>query len=285
MRKLSTILMAVAILFLVSGDVWADCGACPGEGKAAAKKTEGCTKGQHDAAKVLQAGDKPGCSKSCTKAAAGKSGCGESGTAHLKACAWKPDSCHSLAKLVPTMTYKVGDKETCCSKEAAKLAGENGKIEYLVMGETYANKAEATKAVTNLMNALTEELLTVHMVVDGESFECPKAAKQKADGTHSKVQYVALRRTFDTSESALAAIEKAKETLNDVDVTYVVDGKNMKCTKTAQKCAKEGKKVECHVGDKTTSCPVEADMLVAQAKLMALMKAIQAPEVEKSASL
>jgi hypothetical protein len=123
------------------------------------------------------------------------------------------------------------------------------------------------------------------MMVGDESFECPHMAVKKANETHSEVQYVALRRKFDTKESALAAVEKAKKTMHDVDATYVVDGKPMKCSKTAQKCAKEGKKVECHVGSKKTCCPVEADMLVAQARLMALMKSIQAPDVEKSASL
>ena len=285
MRKLSMLMMAVAVLFLVSGNVRADDKPGCSKSKASVNKTEGCTKGTQDAAKSVQVGEKSGCSKSCTKAAADKSGCDKSAATCLKTCAWKPDSCQPLDKLLPTMAYRVGDKETSCPKEAAELAGKEGKIQYVVMGRTYADQGEATKAVTDLMNELTEELLTVHMMVGDESFDCPHTAKQKAEETHSKVQYVALRQRFDTKESATAAVEKAKDAMNRVDVTYMVDGKSMKCSKTARKCAEEGKKVECHVGDKTTCCPVEADMLVAQARLMALVKAIQAPEVEKAASL
>jgi hypothetical protein len=285
MRKLSMLLMTVAILFLVSGNLRADDKPACSKDKATANKAEGCTKGMHDSANTVRTGEKSGCSKACTKSAADKSCCDKNAAECLMTCAWKPDSCQSLDKLIPTMTYQVGDKETSCPMEAAKLAGKDGKITYVVMGKTYANEAEANKAMTELMNTLSQELLTVRTVVGDESFECPHMAQQKAEETHSKVQYVALRKRFDTKERAMAAVDQAKKAMNQVDVTYTVDGKNMKCSKTAQKCAQEGKKVECHVGDKTTCCPTQADMLVAQARLMALVKTIQAPEVEKAASL
>jgi hypothetical protein len=281
------------------------CGSCGGA-KAAQKASDktGCSKpcGEGDMKKVA---DKSGCSKPCGKGdmqkVAGKSGCskscgkgdmkmasgkcGKSMATCMKSCAWKPGCCESLAKMVPTMTYKVGDKTTQCSQEAKQMASHcsSMKVQYVVMDKAYDNQGEAAKAMTQAMNDLVTELTTVKMMVGDESYGCSHAAKQKAESTDAKVQYVVLRQKFDCKDSAMAAAKRAHEAVEKVSMSYVVDGKPAHCSKMASKCSKDGKKVEYCVGENKTCCPTEADMMVARAKLMTLIESIE--QGQRSASL
>lgn len=246
-----------------------------------------------------QAKAKAGCSKSGIVAVGDKAAVGDeaavadkaagchkfkSGFRKTLAAGEKYSGCHKFAQM-PAIAYRVGDKETPCLKEAQSLAGKEGEIAYLLSDKSYDDRTEAVKALTAILNERTDELLTVRMRVGDKSFYCPMSAKQVAKDSGSQVRFVALARSFEEKADADKAVAQARETLKKVALTYNVDGAPTKCSMTASKCAKDGKKVEYVLGDESTCCPVEAQMFLARARLLALINAPKLEPEKQTASL
>lgn len=260
MKKFCSFVAVLAIAALSAGNVMA----CDKHEQAKA----GCSKSG-----IVAVGDKAaGCPKS-------KSGC-----AKALAAGAKYSGCHKSAQM-PAIAYRVGDKETPCIKEAELLASKEGKITYLLSGKSYDDRTEAVKALTAILNERTDDLLTVRMRVGDKNVSCPMSAKQMAKDSGSPVRFVALARTFDEKAAAEKAVAQARETLEKVALTYNVDGAPTKCSMTASKCAKDGKKVEYVLGKESTCCPVEAQMFLARARLLALINTPTYEPEKQTASL
>lgn len=146
----------------------------------------------------------PGCDQS---AHAKKSGCSKTSA----------DKCDkgALAAL-PKMHYKVGDFETCCYETAKKKAGEKETVHYLVGGESFDCRTEASAKLASMLEKDLEKMMEVQYSVAGECVGCPMAAKQLASEKHAQVKYRLAGVDFDSKDEA----EKAGESVHAAVVAY-----------------------------------------------------------------
>jgi len=157
-----------------------------------------------------------------TVASAEKSGCCK---VKLQAAVAK------VMKDLPAMSYKVADKETNCPEEAAKLAGAEGKIEYVVAKKSYATESEAVSALAEALEKEIESLKTVQYTVGEQRFGCPTAAKAACkDG--QQVKYRLAGFDFSSMEKADAAMKAITAALNGEEVKV---GCNKPCDKPCNK--------------------------------------------------
>ena len=282
MKKLCCCMTALGIFAMSAGLALA----CDKHKEAKTASKPCCAKSQlvaaeKDGSTTTVSEKKPGCAISAMMAKLvgdkSKAGCSKSLTRESK-------SVSQLAAL-PTITYRVGDKNTDCAQQAKQMAGDEGTIIYLVGDKSFESRGEAVKTVTAALKEKTDELLSVRMMVGQECVRCPMAAKQLAKDSGKPVQYAAAARVFDDKADAEAALVKAREIVKNVGMTYRVDGEATRCSMTAKKCSTEGKKVEYVIGDQATSCPQEAEMLLERAKLVALIQAAEQTEEQQTASL
>ena len=112
---------------------------------------------------------------------------------------------------LPKMTYKVGEFETGCFKTATAKAGEESKVEYVVDGKSYGCRAEATTALTSLLEQEAEEMMTVQYAVGDTCVHCPMAAKSLAEANGGKIAYRLAGMDFDSKDNADAAAEAVRE--------------------------------------------------------------------------
>lgn len=227
-------------------------------------------------AKAAMAGDKATCAKSCAEKAKAAGQC--SGA--------------------PKMVYKVGDESTCCDKTAAEMAKKAGKpIVYVVAGKEYNDKGEAMTAWRDALETYVDGMTTVRFAVGGETMSCPMAAESAAKEKNAKVQYRVASMTFENKEDAEKAAKAAAEAAEAVSMKMVVDGKEVACDKQTEKsCGAKGAKAAghtCHkdakdagtaekgepsefiVGDYKTTCPIDARVHLAQARIDAALKALE----------
>lgn len=153
-----------------------------------------------------------------------------------------------VMKTLPTMTYKVADKETNCPEEAAKLAGAEGKIQYVVAQKSYDNESEAVSALAEALEKEVESLKTVQYTVGEQRFGCPMAAKSACkDGQQVKYRLAGFE--FNSMEKADATLKAINVALNGGEVKV---GCDKPCAKGAVAAAGvEGQKKEgepCHKG-------------------------------------
>lgn len=116
-----------------------------------------------------------------------------------------------VMKTLPTMTYKVADKETNCPEEAAKLAGVEGKVQYVVAQKAYDNETEAVSALAEALEKEVENLKTVQFAVGEQRFGCPMAARAACkDGQQVKYRLAGFEfNSMDKADAARKAIDVA----------------------------------------------------------------------------
>ncbi|RME36918.1 MAG: hypothetical protein D6788_10570 [Planctomycetota bacterium] len=234
---------------------------------------------------------KKGCSKKCAKAkgaklTAGKAGCNKKKCS--KNCAKKAsltsakgDTECPLAKKVqavlaslPSMTYRVGDEVTECSKAAAQMAEKSGlPIEYVVGDEVFTDKGAALERLAAVLEKEANELQTVQFVVGQKCVRCPVTAKKLARQAKGKMMYRVGGVDFASREQAEAVLAAVKDAVKDVGIAYKVGDKVYRCSKKAgEKCKKNGAKLTYIVGDEETSCPKTAKVKLAKLKVRKIVE-------------
>lgn len=232
------------------------------------------------------AGDKAACAKTCGDKAAAKGCCAGKATA---------GQCGDAPKLV----YKVGDETTCCPKTAAEMAKKNdAKIVYVLAGKEYTDQTEAMTAYRDALETYLDGATQVRFVVGTEAMSCPISAAAMAKEKNTTVKYRVASVNFDNKDDAEKAAKTASEAAEKVSMKMVVDGKTVTCDKSGEKsCCAKGEKTaakgacpmggahetagqskaepsEFIVGDYTTKCPIDARVHLAEARIAAVMKAL-----------
>lgn len=198
---------------------------------------EQCENGVCPASKMAKTSD-------CTKCEDGK-------------CEGKSDCPIAKAmKLLPVMTYKVGEESTCCSKSAATLAEKSAEpIHYVVAGKTFGNKDTAFVSLVEATEASVKEFAT--------PCKCEKTGVTKIAGTTCKCSVMASQ----TASKAKAAIAKVK-------MSYVVGKEACDCPNHAAMLVKQsGDKQQYVVAGEKTCCSMDARLKLARAQYKAAVEA------------
>jgi len=226
--------------------------------------------GKEKVAKGEQATMKTVGGESCHKDRSGLAGQSDGCSAKGKAAQ------QALAADTPTLHYKVGDKTTCCPKEAEKLAeADEGQIRFVLGEKEFASRSEAMSAWQAALEQYLARLQTVRYAVGDQCVACPTAAQTLAKESGGKVKFRVASYAFAERDKAEAAAKAAQEVAEKVQLTCVVDGQKYTCEKEAgQACEKTGKKCEFLVGQTKTSCPVSAKVELAKARIEAALKVI-----------
>ncbi len=233
-------------------------------------------------AAVASAEKKSGCSGN---AASGNATlvAAEATTASSSGCSTKAKSAN-LAKACsisarPKMSYKVGDKSTCCSEEARKLAAKGGDLKFVVVGKEYDDRMAATKALATELNGYLSSLTNVKTVAATEAKVCPLSGKTMKEGKAASFQLASYN--FCCPKTADKVATKAREAADKVTMKMVVGGKEYTCATSAKTACKEGDKVEYVVGEKKMCCDVMASVELANAKIDAAEKIVAASQPQQ----
>lgn len=181
----------------------------------------------------------------------------------------------------PAMTFKVGDKTTCCPMEAEKLAAADTStpVQFVVDKTTFVSKADAKMAYATELERYLEDLTTVQFAVGDECTRCPMTAKKMASTAGKTVQYRLGSFSFDDMEKAKALAASARKAAEEVKLAAMVGDKEYGCCTTAGKVAKtEGKTVEYKVAGTKTTCDKTADLNLKMAKVDAALNTIAAAQ-------
>jgi len=284
--------LAGVLVMAMAAVAWA----CPPESESSTVKKEGCQgkaqtvadkdgKEGCDKAKAQTVADKDGkgdCQKGDAKTVADKEGCCKKGAQTVAEKSGKASGCcksgksaalvAEVMKSLPHMTYKVADESTPCPDAAAALVAktEGAKIEYVVGEDTFCSKDQAQARLATLLDKATTGLLEVGYSVDGECVKCPHAAQGIAAEKKSTVKYRVAGVDFSSKEHAEKAIAKAREALTQVTATRTVGDKT-----EAVKCWDEikcGEKATYTVAGNETQCPIEAKLMLAEAKIRVIVE-------------
>jgi len=172
----------------------------------------------------------------------------------------------AMAKL-PTMTYRVGTENVCCSESAAKMAKEKKTALHFVVGEKVFE--DKTQAYTSLVEQ------TESMVND---FVTPKTCA--TSGTHT-----VAGKSCKCSVQAGKTAELVKTAIKDIKMTYAVGEKSCNCPNEAGSLAKtSGKEMTYVVGKESTCCNMTARLTLAKAKYKAAVQALVAAEAKTNAA-
>ncbi len=184
-----------------------------------------------------------------------------------------------LLASMPVMRYRVGEEETCCGRAAENMAKKAGtSIAYLVGDKVFAQKRDATLELTKVLEAEAEKLRAMQFVADGQSRFCPMEAKEIARKAKTTITYRTGGFDFAKKAQAENAIKLVADAVGKVRMTYRVDGVDYRCDKTAKsKVNGNGKKLTYVVGKEETGCEVSAGLLLAQAKVRAIVEAAASP--------
>lgn len=194
-----------------------------------------------------QADAKPAC---CSKSAGEAASCCKEGV-----CEAGCPMAAALAKL-PTMKYRVGDKEVCCADSAAKMAAASeASLEYLVDGEAYAEKAQAMKSLVEKTEAMVVSYTTPSVcsvsgktTIAGETCSCPVTGAKN--------------------------VELVKAAVEAVNVSYMIGDEPCSCSVKAGQMAAQGEEVKYVVDGQETCCEMTHRLNVARAKYRAAVKAM-----------
>ncbi|NLY02793.1 MAG: hypothetical protein GXY83_42615 [Rhodopirellula sp.] len=158
---------------------------------------------------------------------------------------------------LPKLSYAVGQKSTCCPKEAAKLAKESGgHIHFVVAGKEYDSKPEAQTALIEATEKFVDSFTKPH--------KCSKSGKLTLAGA---VQ--------NCDKSAAQTAERMQQAMAKVKLTYAVGEKECGCPVRAAELAKEtGKEKLFVVGEEKTGCEKTARLNLARAKFRAAVEAM-----------
>ena len=233
--------LAMALAVLVSASVaHAGCGTCDAKKKDA----------QGDGAAAVCTGEK------CEAATCDATRCESSGGCPIAA---------AMARL-PKLTYAVGDKKTCCPKEAAELVkSPGGHIHFAVADKEYETKAEAQEALVIATEKFVVAFTNPHT--------CPKSGKMTLAGQAQSCEKTAAR----TAKLMKKAMAKVK-------LSYLVGDKACNCPVEAGRLAKEsGTEKLFVVGKQKTPCEQTARLNLAMAKYKAAVEAmVKASSKEKA---
>lgn len=232
-----------------SGDCDGNCAACKEKAAMLAKSGGGCDKGCS------------GCSQQAGKDAEG--GCPIS------------KKVDAMLASMPSVKYRVGNEVTGCSKRAASLAESNGHdVEYVVGDETYTKQGKAVVRAADLLEEESKTLRKMTYVVGGESFCCAKSAARVAEKTKTDIKYRVGGFDFSNEADAKKALVLMNEALGTVSVSYMVDGHSYDCDKAAGNAAQQtGSKMTFLVGDREASCKDEAELMLSEARIRAIIEA------------
>lgn len=162
-------------------------------------------------------------------------------------------------KELPQLTYKIGEKSTCCSKSAAKLAEEHSLPIHYVVGETtFEQKAEAYTSLVEKTETFVNDFIT--------PCKCEVSGATKIAGESCKCSVMAGKR----AELVKGAVEK-------VNMNYLVGEKTCNCPHEADALAKSTQAEKFFVvGEEKTCCETTARLNLARAKYKAAVQAIAA---------
>jgi len=201
-------------------------------GVTAAYAGEGCKKG----VACSKAAAVP--AKAEAKTASSKSGCDSS----CKSADYCVEASMARAmKILPQMTYKVGDLETPCSKTAQAKSQEMGMpVQYVVAGETYGCKIAAMNKLADLIESDVTALTEVCPTVGGEPMHCATTAAKVAAEKHAMMKYSVAGVQFDCPKHAQAVADKLTAKLDELRNGDAVamnastkSGCSSSCTKSA----------------------------------------------------
>jgi hypothetical protein len=244
--------LTTAIAMLVFAvDAQAGCGTCgPKDAGAASCAAGGC-------------GEASCAAGGCSAAASALASCSAVACDAGKGC-----PIAAAMERLPKLTYAVGEKKTCCSKEAAKLAKESGgHVHFCVAGKEFDSKSDAQLALIKATEKFVAAFAKPH--------SCPKSGKLTLAG---EVQ--------SCPKSAARTAERMQQAMGKVKLTYLVGDKECGCPVTAGKLAKEsGQEKLFVVGDEKTACEKTARLNLARAKYRAAVAAlVQAEAAAKAES-
>ena len=178
----------------------------------------------------------------------------------------------------PAMAFRVGGETVACPVSAKSMAEKsNAKMEYVVEGVAYTTEAEAKVAHQVAMRNFTESLTRVTLVVNGEKVACAEKAAACATACDStKIQYQVGPAMFDNAEDAVRAAAAAYAAMQNVAMTYEVNGEKTACSTDAAKNAKAcGGSVQYVVNGQNTPCSKTADYMLTREQMAAAVDAVQ----------
>jgi hypothetical protein len=227
------------------------------------------------------AGDSEPCSASKAKTASTKGGCKSKCGTKGTTVAGKSGGCKVSAKVetvlasMPHMEYVVGDQSMCCPKAAKYHADKTkGAIVYKVGDDKFKDEGTATVKLASILEEEITSMQSVSYSVDGKRSACPMTAKSMAKKSGKKMMYQVAGWEYEDKAKAEQAAKAAKLAAEKVGMTYMVDGKSYHCNMSANaKCKESGKKMTYMVGDAETPCATEAKVLVAEARIRAMIEA------------
>ena len=225
-----TAFLTAFVVLALAGDAQANCGTCgPKDAGAEKAAADGC------------------CGKQCTSESCSATQCNSS-----KGC-----PVAAAMERLPKLTYAVGEKKTCCPKQAAKLAKKSsGHIHFCVAEKEFDSKSDAQMALIEA----TEKFVTAFT----KPHSCPKSGQLTLAGQVQSCEKAAAH----TAELMQQAMAKVK-------VTYLVGEKECSCPVEARRLAKEsGKEKLFVVGEEKTHCEKTARLSLARAKYKAAIKAM-----------
>ncbi|MDX2199134.1 MAG: hypothetical protein SF069_09205 [Phycisphaerae bacterium] len=168
---------------------------------------------------------------------------------------------------MPKMAYKVGDKTVNCPDEAAKLAGANGTMTFVVAGKDYSDKMAATKALGGELNNYYTNMLTVKETSACAAKTCPVTGKELAAA--KPAMFALASYEFPNKSAAEKAAAAARAEAEKIQMKMMVDGKEYTCADSAKAACTSGKKMEYVVGDTKSCCDVMAGVELTKARIMA----------------
>lgn len=182
--------------------------------------------------------------------------------ADKEACAGEECAVKMAMDKLPTMTFLVGEEETCCSESAAQLAeaGDHA-IQFKVGDEMFDSEGEAFTALVSQTEAMVTEFTTPHT--------CSVSGNTSIAGT-----------TCSCEMKAGAIAEKVEAATKLVSMSFLVGEETCNCPHAAKAMAsKEGLETTFVVNGEKTQCETTARLNLARAKYKAaVMAAMPEPE-------
>lgn len=232
------------------------------------------------------------CSKSKATTVADKAPCGSSAKTVSTKAPWGSraaltsskggckvtEKVNAILASMPGMKFKIGSETTSCCQSAAALAKKHNKpIEYVVGEDTFKTEGEATARLASLIEKQVEEMKTVQFAAGKKCYHCPKTAAAEAKKAGAKLTYRIGGVDFEDKTLAHRAALLAKEKLGEIKMSYRVGESTFCCDKMAGASAQQtGKKMIFVIGEEETDSENEARMLMAKAKLAAIIAAATA---------
>ena len=143
---------------------------------------------------------------------------------------------------MPKMTYKVGEESTCCSASAEKLAEESGSpILFVVEDKEYTDKMEAMTSLADASEKFVSSYVTPHTcdvsgttTLAGQKMPCGESAKAMAKVMKEAMDHVQL--VYKVGDESCHCPVEAKQLAekSGAKTEYVVNGESTCCSVDAR---------------------------------------------------